>query len=119
MQLNDDGYRMHREDPVIRDIWMGSSSDKALSDLAKQDNEIHLEHYFERSKHLFKPSQHERVKEALSLLIDFARVTLLKAVELDEEEGRYKMKIAMELYSSCWEGSIRPLARASKKRSRN
>lgn len=90
LQLAYDSYHFHRDDLVVRDIWAGSSTDKALQGVKEKDSTMQLEFYFNQSKHLFKPSKHEKAKVALSLLIDFAKCALYQAVELDEEAGEQK-----------------------------
>jgi len=115
LQLTDDYYLMHRDDSVVADILVGSANEKYVRDLIDEDSAKHLEFFFERTKHLFKPSQHEKIKPAIALIIDFTRVSVHRAVEMDEEGGMQRMEIAKKMLSNMWDGSIKPLARASKK----
>lgn len=113
MELHDAYYRLHREDPVVRDIWMGSSTDKALQDINEQDRVQSLELFFDLSKHLFKPSQREKVKQMLTLFFDFGQTAITRSVAMTEEEGERNIALTKELLSSCWAGSVRPLALAT------
>ena len=117
MDLHHAYYRLHREDPVVRDIWMGSATDKTLQDVSEQDRVQSLELFFEMSMHLFKPSQRDKVKRMLALFIDFGQTAVVRSVAMTEEEGARNIELAWELLSSCWAGSVRPLALAAKKRS--
>jgi len=116
VQLTDDYYRLHLLDPVVRDVLIGSATDKTLRDITNQDSEQHLEFFFERTKHLFKPSQHENVRQTFLLTIDFTRMAVHRAVELDQEAGIHQMDIAKKMLSSIWDGAIKPMARVAKKR---
>jgi AcrR family transcriptional regulator len=115
MDIHEANYRMHREDPVVRDIWMGSATDKSLQDISEQDRVTTVDEVFELAQHLFKPGKHEEVKEMLSLFLDFGQISVTRAVELDEAAGRRKIEMAKDLLSSCWQGSVMPLAKARKR----
>ena len=114
-ELLDANYEMHRDDPVVRDIFKGSASDKALHEIEEQDRAQSLNEFIEVSKHLFKPSQHTKLKQTMALFFDFGHTAVARAVELDEEAGKQHIALAKQLLSYCWEGSIKPLAKASSK----
>ena len=114
LDLHDEYYKMHREDPVVRDIWMGSATDKTLQDVGEQDREQSAQLFFELSHHLFKPSEHERLRRMLAVFIDFGQTAINRSVAMPEEEGARYFELSKELLSSCWAGSVRPLALADK-----
>ena len=110
LALHDAYYKMHRDDPVVRDIWMGSATDKTLQDVSEQDRELSAQLFFELSRHLFKPSEHERLRRMLAVFIDFGQTAINRSVAMPEEEGARYFELSKELLSSCWAGSVRPLA---------
>lgn len=114
LALLDAYYKMHREDPVVRDIWMGSATDKTLQDVSEQDRELSAQLFFELSQHLFKPSEHERLRCMLAMFVDFGQTAINRSVGMPEEEGARYFELSKELLSSCWAGSVRPIALAEK-----
>jgi AcrR family transcriptional regulator len=116
MEIQESYYRMHREDPVVRDIWKGMATDKSLQDVNELDRITSIELFFEVAEHLFKPSKRAQVKQTLELFLDFTQVAVARAVELDEAAGRQKIELTKQMLSACWESSIKPHALAAKKR---
>ncbi len=114
-EVFDANYRMHRDDPVVRDIFKGSASDKALQEIESQDRTESLDEFVEVSKHLFKPSQHEKLRQIMALFFDFGHTAVARAIELDEAAGKQHIALAKQLLSFCWEGSVKPLAKANSK----
>jgi AcrR family transcriptional regulator len=115
MEIQESYYRMHREDPVVRDIWKGMATDKSLQDVNELDRITSIELVFEVAEHLFKPSKRAQVKQTLELFLDFTQVAVARAVELDEAAGRQKIELTKQMLSACWESSIKPHALAAKK----
>ena len=89
---------------------MGSATDKTLQDVNEQDRIQSLELFFELSNHLFKPSQREKVRQMFALFIDFSQTAVARSVAMNEEDGERYIQLSKELLSSCWAGSVRPMA---------
>lgn len=102
-------YDLYRNDPVVRDIWTGAASDKALVDLEARDTEMSVALVFEGSKHLFQPRHHRAVRRALLLVTQFAGVAVETAVAADSKDSRKMMDEAQTMLSACWEAAIAPL----------
>ena len=104
-------YRMHRDDPVVRDIWIGSATDKTLQDIDANAAARNQELLFDRSKHLFDSSQHEAVQRVYTLATSFATSAVSIGIEQDKQEGQQTMMLAEQMLLACWDNLIKPLAK--------
>ncbi len=104
-------YRMHRDDPVVRDIWMGSATDKALQDIDANATARQQQLLFERSSHMFDSARHEDVQRAHVLASSFATSAVSIAIEQDKQEGQKTMMLAEQMLLACWESVVKPLAK--------
>ncbi len=103
-------YQLHRNDPVVRDIWAGSASDKALADIEARDAELSVELIFDRSSHLFAVEHHDAVRRALLLIVNFVATAVGTAVSFEDTEGRLVMDEATTMLAASWQASLEPLA---------
>lgn len=113
-QLLEAYYIMHRDDPVVRDVWMGSATDKVFQEIEGNDTTRNLEVIFSQSKHLFPPQNHDAAKLVLFLIINFGGTAVATAVELSEDEGRFAMQEAFRMLRACWEVAVIPLGYPAK-----
>jgi hypothetical protein len=111
LALLDGYYQLHREDPVVRDIWMGSATDKEFRAVDDNDTQRNVDLIFERTKHLFKPRQSTKVKLAIMMIILFGSAAVAAAVEMDEKEGRSAMDTAKLMQQAIWEMTFKSLGR--------
>lgn len=111
--LLDGYYQLHRGNPVVRDIWMGSATDKEFRAVDNNDTQRNVDLIFERTKHLFKARQSAKVKLAIMMIILFGSAAVAAAVEMDEEEGRAAMDTAMSMQQAIWELTFKSLGRNS------
>lgn len=110
MMLMFDGYiDLHLSDPVVRDIWMGSASDKQLQDIDSEDTRRNAELVFAQSKHLFQEQHFERVQIALLLMGNFAGTSIATIVALENQAGDLVLEESKRMLMACWEVSVRPL----------
>lgn len=105
-------YQMHRDDPVVRDIWMGLATDKALQDVDANAMARNEELVFERSKHLFDRAHHDTIQRAHALAVTFAMAAVNAAVELGHREGEQMMALSTQMLLAGWDSVARPLAKA-------
>ncbi len=103
-------YVLHRNDPVVRDVWMGSATDKELQEIESSDNKRNLEIIFAKSDHLFPLENHNAARLVLFLIISFGGTAIATAVELSEDDGRFAMDQAAKMLSAAWAVSVEPLA---------
>ncbi|MBQ0764026.1 TetR/AcrR family transcriptional regulator [Marinobacter psychrophilus] len=111
LALLDGYYQLHREDPVVRDIWMGSATDKEFRAVDDNDTQRSVDLIFERTKHLFKPRQSTKVKLAIMMIILFGSAAVAAAVKMDEKEGRSAMDTAKLMQQAIWEMTFKSLGR--------
>jgi AcrR family transcriptional regulator len=104
-------YELYRTDPVVRDIWLGSASDKAIREIDAEDTAHMVALLFDRSKHLFPKKNHAAARRGMLLLIQFADTSMMSAAALDETRGRLVLDDAKSMLVACWESCIEPLAK--------
>lgn len=103
LSLLDGYYELHRGNPVVRDIWMGSATDKEFRTVDNNDTERNVELIFERTRQLFKPRQSAKVKLSIMMIILFGSAAVAAAVEMDEEKGRAAMDTSMLMQQAIWD----------------
>lgn len=111
LSLLDGYYTMHREDPVVRDVWMGTASNKEFRAIDIADTHRNVDLIFQRSRHLFKPQSHRKVKLVLLFHINVVATSVATAVELDEKQGRQVIEMAKTMLRASTDSSLRPLCR--------
>ncbi|MFT6303450.1 MAG: AcrR family transcriptional regulator [Granulosicoccus sp.] len=111
ISLLDVYYTMHREDPVVRDVWMGMASNKEFKAIDDADTQKNLDLIFNRTKHLFKPHSHRKVKLVLHFHIKVVATSVAIAVELDKTQGRQVIEMAKTMLRASTESALRPLCR--------
>jgi len=104
-------YQMHRDDPVVRDIWMGSATDKTLQDIDANATNRNLELVHERSKHLFDSADYDTIKRAHAVAVTFAMSAVNAAVDQAPREGQLMMELAAQMLVAGWESVARPLVK--------
>lgn len=103
---------LHQNDPVVRDIWMGSASDKQLQDIDNEDTRRNAELVFAQSKHLFQAKHHERVQIALLMMGTFAGTAVSAIVASEDQADDLVLEEAKRMLMACWEVSVRPLGKS-------
>lgn len=111
MQMLDSYFRLHMEDPVVRDIWAGYRADKRLQDTDHDDDLANRDLIFEMSRHLFRDEEHERVKTALLLVIKFGGAAVSTAAQYEGEQARRVFEEAKVILYATLETAIFPLGR--------
>jgi AcrR family transcriptional regulator len=102
LQVLEQHYQLYRDDPVVRDIWAGTVTDKAMQDLERQDNEQHLQFFFTVAKPLFPPAKAAELYRTLNLLLHFAIAGSRLALEQDANEGRATIDTAKQMVAQVW-----------------
>ena len=101
-ELVDRYYRMHRDDPVLRDIWMSVSVDKSLGDVGTSDTAHHAHNLVTVSRHLFADHSEEALARKFAMLLEFTTAAVRLAVSLPVAEGDLSMDAAKSLMRGCW-----------------
>lgn len=80
-------YELFRNEPVARDIWSGTQSDKALQDLDIEDSRENANLFFDALKHLVPKRDHPRLEAASFLLMQLSGAAVRLAIAVDPKEG--------------------------------
>lgn len=80
-------YELFRNEPVARDIWSGTQSDKALQELDIEDSRENAKLFFDALKHLVPKRDHPRLEAASVLLMQLSGAAVRLAIAVDPEEG--------------------------------
>lgn len=102
LQVLEQHYQLYRDDPVVRDIWAGAATDKAMQDLEQQDNKQHLSFFFSVATPLFPQAAAPELHRTLNLLLHFAIAGSRLALEQDVTEGRATIDTAKQLIAQNW-----------------
>lgn len=87
-----DYYRLFLEEPVVRDIWSGTQSDKALQELDIEDSRENARIFFAALKHLVARRDQARLEAASFLLMQLTGAAVRLAIAVDRKEGDRLMK---------------------------
>ena len=102
LQVLEQHYQLFRDDPVVRDIWAGTATDKDMQNLEQQDNARHLQFFCSAAAPFFPPSAAPELHRTLNLLLHFAIAGSQLALEQDEVEGRCTIDAAKKMLSQIW-----------------
>ncbi len=102
LQVFDQHYQLFRDDPVVRDIWAGTATDKAMQNLEQQDNVQHLQFFCTVAAPFFPPAAAADLHRTLDLLLHFAVAASRLALEQDPVQGRITIDAAQKMLGQLW-----------------
>lgn len=103
LQVLEQHYQMFRDDPVVRDVWAGTATDKDMQNLELQDNERHLQFFCTVAAPFFPASATAELYRTLNLLLHFGVAASRLALEQDEREGRATLDAAKKMLGQNWQ----------------
>ncbi len=103
LQVLEQHYQLFRDDPVVRDVWAGTATDKAMQNLEQQDNERHLQFFCTVAAPFFPTSASAELQRALNLLLHFGVAASRLALEQDASEGRATLDTAKKMLGQNWQ----------------
>lgn len=97
-------YQLFLTEPVTRDIWSATQSDKALQELDIEDSRVNAGLFFDAMKPVVPKHNHARLKAASFLLMQLSGAAVRLAIAVDRKEGdrlmmEYRFMIAREFES--------------------
>lgn len=97
-------YQLFLTEPVTRDIWSATQSDKALQELDIEDSRVNAGLFFDAMKPIVPKHNHARLKSASFLLMQLSGAAVRLAIAVDRKEGdrlmmEYRFMIAREFES--------------------
>jgi AcrR family transcriptional regulator len=85
-------YALFLDEPVTRDIWSATQSDKTLQELDIEDGRENGRIFFEALKHLVRKREHKRFEAACLLMMQLTGSAVRLAIAVDREEGDRLMR---------------------------
>lgn len=97
-------YQLFLDEPVVRDIWSGTQSDKLLQALDIKDSRKNGEILFEAIKHLVAPRNQARFADTAFLMMQLSGSAVRMAIAVERKEGdrlmdEYRHLLRMQLES--------------------
>ena len=97
-------YNLFLTEPVTRDIWSGTQSDKALQELDIEDSRQNALIFAAALRPLVAPRDHGRLEAASFLLMQLSGAAVRLAIAVDRKEGdrliaEYRLIMRRELES--------------------
>ena len=80
-------YDLFLDEPVTRDIWSGTQSDKALQELDIEDSRENARLFFDALKHLVPKRDHARFEAASFLLMQLSGAAVRLAIAVERKQG--------------------------------
>ena len=97
MNTFDSYAQMHIDDPVLRDIWMGSVTDKKMKDLDWEDTNQNVAMLFEISHQFYPEQMHKELETTLLLLLQFAISATSTVIDSPVQNQRQVLKTARNM----------------------
>lgn len=102
LQVFEQHYQLFRDDPVVRDIWAGTATDKDMQNLEQQDNAQHLQFFRTVAAPFFPAAATAELQRTLNLLLHFAVAASRLALEQEPAEGRQTIDAAKKMLGQLW-----------------
>lgn len=80
-------YAIFLTEPVVRDIWSGTQSDKALQEIDIEDSRANGDLVFAKLKAFVKKADHKRFEAACFLLMQLSGAAVRLAIVVERAEG--------------------------------
>jgi len=102
LQVLEQHYQLFLEDPVVRDIWAGTATDKDMQNLDQQDTAQHVQFFCAVAAPFFPVDAATELQRTLNLLVHFAIAGSRLALEQSPEEGQNTIKSAKQMLAAGW-----------------
>ena len=103
VEIFDSYSDLHLDDPVVRDIWMGSSIDKAMRDLDWEDTQENAKILLAAARPLFPQKMHDELKTSLLLLIQFANSATRTAIDSPRPDRQRILNNTRQMLGVLWD----------------
>lgn len=95
-------HDLYASDPVVREIWMRSTTDKALKKLDRDDTLHTLETLHAAARPLFPAEQHDDLRISLLLMIHFGAGAVRASLDADGKESGPLIHAARDMLVVLW-----------------
>jgi len=111
--LLEEFYRLHRDDPVLRNIWANYASDKAIQGIDADDTRQGVEIILRQCSHLFDQTRLEEAALTLYLILSYGGASVTAAVHRSGPKGRQTIELAKRMLYAAYDAGIKPLGAKS------
>lgn len=95
-------YQMSRNDPAMRDIWLGIASNGGLMEIFTAESHRNVARLVEAARPLVRQSERDGLETSISLMFHFADAAIRVALGKDEAEGRQVVARAKAMLRVIW-----------------
>jgi AcrR family transcriptional regulator len=95
-------YRIHYENPAIRDVWRGAATEKKMQSLFQEEHARNMAFHIELASPFFPPEHHKEMARNLLLLMNLGVTSMLLALEFEEEEALKIIETTKQMVANCW-----------------
>ena len=95
-------YQMSRNDPAMRDIWLGIASNRSLLEIFTAESHRNVATLVEAARPLVRPSERDGLETAISLMFHFADTAIRVALAKADEDGRPVIERAKAMLRVIW-----------------
>jgi AcrR family transcriptional regulator len=95
-------YKVHREDPVVRDILMGVAVDKSLQDLNEEDTKKTVELILRVAQPFYGEVPEKKLRMHIRLGIGFLETATRLAVKMPKQDGLAVMEMTQSAQAMMW-----------------
>lgn len=95
-------YQMSRNDPAMRDIWLGNATNWSLMEIFNAESHRNVAILVQAARPLVRPSERDGLETAITLMFHFADTAIRVALGKDEAEGRPVIERAKAMLRLIW-----------------
>ncbi len=99
-------YELYRTDPVLHDIFLGSSTDKQFKEIDTADTERNIEIIYKGCRHLVKSSRRPSLKLLILVQVNMVASMVYTATQLDEDKGKKVIMMGTKMINAGWKDII-------------
>lgn len=111
MEMLEEFYRFHRDEPILSDISNWFASDKSMNHIDGDDTQQVTETIMKHCGHLFDQSKIEETRQAIHLFFNCGVAIVNTAlIQPSPAKSRQNFEIGKKLIFAMFDNGIRPLA---------
>lgn len=95
-------YQMSRNDPAMRDIWLGVATNWSLMEIFTAESHRNVATLVQAARPLVRPSERDGLETSITLMFHFADTAIRVALGKDEAEGRPVIERAKAMLRLIW-----------------
>jgi AcrR family transcriptional regulator len=101
-QMLESFFQLYREDPVVRDIWMGTSVDKTMQDMDREDTAFNVALLQRAARPLFPKEVHKQLSLQILLMHQFGVAATRTSLDMPSAEARKLFAESKRMLRTLW-----------------